>query len=190
MRIIFSIIRIAAGVLIFVFLVLPIKTQVDDLKSKKTELNTTESNAREFAALGQDVIGRFQSLDPAQVERLKKMIPDTVDNVRFVNDVNGIAKRSGMILKKADYNPEEIKNGNVDKLSADSKASRVPYGSYTLRFAVSGTYKQFLVFIESLENSLRLLDITDVSFSSGGAGVGKEDVYEFSITTRSYWLKN
>ena len=101
MRIIFSIIRIAAGVLIFVFLVLPIKTQVDDLKSKKTELNTTESNAREFAALGQDVIGRFQSLDPAQVERLKKMIPDTVDNVRFVNDVNGIAKRSGMILKKA-----------------------------------------------------------------------------------------
>lgn len=190
MRIIFSLIRIVAGVLIFVFLVFPIKNQVSDLKLKKTKLNTTESNAKEFAQLGQDVVSRFQSLDPAQVERLKKMVPDSVDNVRFINDINGIAKRSGMNLRKVDYNPEELKTDGAEKLSANSTAGYAPYGSYTLRFVVTGSYSQFLVFIDSLENSLRLLDITDITFNSAGSGENKADIYEFSITTRSYWLKN
>lgn len=191
MRMIFSIVRIVAGILIFAFLVLPIKSEVDTLKAKKDEISTTESDAKQFAALGQDVVNRFQSLDPAQIERLKKMVPDTVDTVRFINDINSIAKKSGVTLKKVDYNPEEVKVGSAEKLAADATGSRASYGAYTLRFAISGTYDQFLIFIDSLENSLRLLDITDVSFSSNvTSDSGKSAVYEFNITTTSYWLKN
>lgn len=188
MRIIFSLVRIIAGIAIFVFLVLPIKNEVDSLKLKKVEITNTEADAKQFAALGQDVVGRFQSLDPAQVERLKKMVPDTVDNVRFVNDINTIAKRSGMNLKKVDYNPEEIKSGGTEKLTTSSPVS---YGSYTLRFVVSGSYTQFLTFLDSLENSLRLLDVTGVTFNSVTGGDSKTaDIYEFTINARSYWLKN
>lgn len=193
MRIIFSVVRIVAGVLIFVFLVLPIKSEVDSLKSKKSELTKTEVDAKEYAALGQDVIDRFQSLDPAQVDRLKKMVPDSVDNVRFINDLNGLAKRSGMTLKKVDYNPGDIKgtSTNVGVEHVDQSTHNLPYGSYTLKFSATGSYTQFLTFLEALENSLRLLDITAITFKAETTpGTSKNDIYEFSLTTKAYWLKN
>lgn len=190
MRIIFSTIRIVAGTLIIIFLVLPIKAQVDDLKFKKSELGNTESQAKQYATLGQDVVGRFQSIDPAQVERLKKMVPDTVDNIRFINDVNGIAKKTGMKLKKVDYNAQDLKGTDIKSSEKIASGSSALYGSYTVNFVVSGTYKQFVEFVESLENSLRLVDITDVTFTSAGQTEGKVENYDFTIKAQSYWLKN
>lgn len=190
MRIVFSIIRIVAGILIIIFLVLPIKADVDGLKFKKSELGNTETQARQYASLGQDVVGRFQSLDPAQVERLKKMVPDTVDNIRFINDVNGIAKRTGMKLKKVDYNIEDVKNSSTKGSEKVVASPNSLYGSYTVGFAVSGSYKQFLEFLDALENSLRLVDITDVSFTSNGQTEGKVETYDFSVKAQSYWLRN
>lgn len=190
MRIVFSIIRIVAGALIIFFLVLPIKAEVDSLKFKKSQLGSTESEAKEYAALGQDVVGRFQSIDPAQVERLKKMVPDTVDNIRFINDVNGIAKKTGMKLKKVDYNAQDLKGTKIQSSEDIPVVSNSLYGSYTVNFSVSGSYKQFVEFLEALENSLRLVDITDVTFTSVGQTEGKVEMYDFSIKAQSYWLKN
>ena len=190
MRIIFSIVRIVAGALIIIFLVLPIKAEVDSLKFKKSELGNTEAQAKQYATLGQDVVGRFQSIDPAQVERLKKMVPDTVDNIRFINDVNGIAKKTGMKLKKVDYNAQDLKGADIKNSEKIATNSSSLYGSYTVSFAVSGTYKQFVEFLSSLENSLRLVDITDVTFTSVGQTEGKAEMYDFSIKAQSYWLKN
>lgn len=192
MRSIFSIIRIVGGVLIFIFLVAPLKSEVDVLRDEKIKIAKTESDAKEFSALGQDVVNRFQSLDPAQIGRLKKMVPDTVDTVRFINDISGISKTSGVVLKKVDYNTEEVKSVGPEKIVTEKQIANSNYGTYTLRFAVSGTYVDFLSFVDSLENSLRLLDITDVSFNSerGSEKSTKSDIYEFSIITKSYWLKN
>ncbi|MBP6912368.1 MAG: type 4a pilus biogenesis protein PilO [Candidatus Pacebacteria bacterium] len=190
MRIIFSIIRIVAGALILIFLVLPIKAEVDSLKFKKSELGNTEAQAKEYSGLGQDVVGRFQSIDPAQVERLKKMVPDTIDNIRFINDVNGIAKKTGMKLKKVDYNAQDLKGEDIKNSEKIANSSNPLYGSYTVSFAVSGTYKQFVEFLEALENSLRLVDITSVTFTSVGQVDGKVESYDFSVKAQSYWLKN
>lgn len=190
MRIIFSLVQIVAGVLVFVFLVLPMNKNVQALRAKKTELLVTEKDARVFAELGNDVVERYQAIDPAQVTRLKKMIPDSVDNVRFVNDIKSVAEKNNLTLKKVDYNPEEIKKpteaGKEVVVASQIGYSNADYGSYTLRFSVSGTYREFLNFIQDLEDSLRILDITDVSFQ----GENDEGGYDFSITAKSYWLKN
>jgi Tfp pilus assembly protein PilO len=190
MRIIFSIIRIVAGVLITIFLVLPMKSEIDNLKLKKAELGNTEAQAKEYSTMGQDVVGRFQSIDPAQVERLKKMVPDTVDNIRFINDVNGIAKKTGMKLKKVDYNAQDLKGTKIKSSEKITPSSNSLYGSYTVNFSVSGSYKQFVEFLSSLENSLRLVDVTDVTFTSTSQVEGKPEVYDFSVKAQSYWLKN
>lgn|SRR5574343_348932 len=191
MRIIFSTIRIIAGVLIIVLLVSPLKKEVDQLKSSRNELSTTQSDAKQYATLGQDVIGRYQSLDPAQIERLRKMVPDTIDTVRLINDVNAVAKENGMNLKKVDYNPEELKKGGSEDLRNSAENTRLPYGTYTIRFVVTGSYKNFLSFIEALENNLRLMDITNVLFTSNlQSPLQQSDVYEYTITTKAYWLRN
>lgn len=191
MRIIFTLIKIIAASLILGILVVPIKKEVDDLKLKQKSLLSTQTDAKQYATLGQDVVGRYQSLDPNQLERLKKMVPDSIDTVRLINDVNGIAKSNSMTLKKVDYNPEEIKKGGTEDLRAANENTRLPYGSYSIRFVVSGSYKNFLNFIDSLENSLRILDITDVEFSSTQTStLLAPDVYEYTITAKAYWLRD
>ena len=190
MRIIFSIIRIVAGALIAIFLVLPIKAEVDSLKVKKSEVGSTEAQAKEYATLGQDVVGRFQSIDPAQVERLKKMVPDSIDNIRFINDVNGLTKKTGMKLKKVDYNVQGLKGADAKNTEKVVSATNSLYGSYHVSFVVSGTYKQFVEFLGLLENSLRLVDITDVTFTSISQTENKVEMYDFSVKAQSYWLKN
>lgn len=190
MRIIFTLVRIIAGVLIIVVLVSPLKKEVDNLKLQQKNLSVTQSDAKQYATLGQDVVNRYQSLDPSQIQRLKKMVPDAIDTVRLINDVNGIAKSTSMTLKKVDYNPEEIKKGGTEDLRTATENSRLLYGSYSIRFAVVGSYKNFLSFVEELENSLRILDITNISFSSNASQNSPQDVYEYTITAKTYWLRN
>lgn len=187
MRIIFLTIKLVlAGAIIFVF-VMPIKGEVDQLRLNKREIDATEASARQYAAVSDEVVARYKSLSAEQVERLRKMVPDTVDNVRLVNDINVIAKESGVTLKKVDYDPGEI--NSPESVNAEN---RLPYGSYTVRFVVSGPYKNFLVFVESLENSLRIIDIKSISFnaSANPSSNVSIDYNDYTVTTKAYWLRN
>lgn len=186
MRIIFLIIKIVLAIAILLVFVVPIKGEVDQLRANKREIDATESSARQYAAVSDEVVSRYKSLSPEQVERLRKMVPDTVDNVRLINDINVIAKDSGLTLKKVDYDPSEINSPD-----AVNRENGLPYGSYTVRFVVSGPYKNFLTFIEALENSLRIIDIKNITFSaSTNTSSVNIDYTDYTITTKVYWLRN
>ena len=63
-------------------------------------------------------------------------------------------------------------------------ASDTDYDSLILSFSVTGSYDTFRAFVESLEQSLRLVDIQSISFSATDTGV-----YDYSIAVKTYWLK-
>ncbi|MDO8493460.1 MAG: type 4a pilus biogenesis protein PilO [bacterium] len=129
----------------------------------------------QFQALLKEKNIIFNQIDETKKEQLKKMLPDSIDNVRLIIDINKIASDFGMTIRNI-----SIRGGDQTSLGPDSR----PFGVATLGFSVSGPYKTFLRFITALETSLRLIDVTSLSFTAG-----EKDQYEYNVEIKAYWLK-
>lgn len=119
------------------------------------------------------------SFNPEDLVRLKKMLPDGVDNVRLILDIDGIANRYGLSIRNTRVGQDISTAGGQGTLS-----SVQPYGSISLSFSVSASYATFLKFLNDLERSLRLVDIVSLQVKAD-----RPDFYNFDIVLKTYWLK-
>ena len=113
----------------------------------------------------------------ADKAKLAKAVPDNIDNVKLVLEISSIADSRNLSLKNI-----SIGGGvkTTDSIGPDS----TPYGTLTLKFSVNATYDNFINLMKDLEQNLRIIDITDVSFTSTDTGF-----YDFSVSLNTYWLK-
>jgi len=134
-----------------------------------------------------DIIGQYQEqlktkkiefnkLDPFSVDSMNRLLPDSIDNVKLIIDINQIAATRGMTIRNISIKGNE----NNLAIGPDTRS----FGVATLGFSVTAPYKIFKDFVGDLEKSLRLIDVTALSFSSGD-----KDQYEFNLEIKSYWLK-
>ena len=92
---------------LFYFAVNP---KYQEIKAQKTEM----TNLQEALAQSQDVLSRrsdlsneFAAFKAEDLVALEKLLPDHVDNVQLVLDLNGIASNHGMKLKKIKIDEEK-----------------------------------------------------------------------------------
>jgi hypothetical protein len=140
----------------------------------------------------------YDALDDVDKDRLNKIVPNNVDNVRLIIDVkDDIAARHGLALKniKTSSPDAEKKSGGVSTGSntgtiMDSTANTTPsssmskYGMVTLSFTVTTDYTTFTEFLKDLESSLRIMDVTKLVVNTNDAGK-----YDFTVDIRTYWLR-
>lgn len=182
-----------AGGLFFGF-TQPQYSATDGLKAQATQLDQILAEATEFQRLKSALISRYNALSPDQLTRLGKLLPDHVDNVRLILDVDSLASRNGLTLENVIINTTADTATSQDTSGALGGISeqRTPYGSLTLQFNTNGSYAQFQTFIQSLEQSLRLVDIVDlgVRAGSGSGDTGETNSsYAYTVKIRTYWLK-
>jgi len=196
MRYIFLLIIIGASVATF-FMV--IKPRYDALQATKAEVSTYDSSletAEKLKISREELIAKYNSIPKADLDGIKTLLPDSVDNIRLIIQLDSLATKNGLsTLRSVDYKSDEVtttSNGTVDVASIE--AARKPYGEFTISFQTSGQYKNFLAFISDLEQNLRLVDVTSVDFSvstSDGTGTGQTAANNLSykVTLKTYWLK-
>lgn len=160
----------------------PIKTLQAEINGLNTALNTAVQFREEQTRL----IAERELIDPQDLERLKKMLPDNVDNVQLILDVDGIASGSGVRISDIgiDESQESSSAGGDAVGQGVLIEEETPYDSLILSFAATATYDQFKNFLRDIEQSLRTLDVVEISFSESETGV-----YTFDVRVRVYWLK-
>lgn len=126
----------------------------------------------------QSLVQKMGEINPEDLTRLEKLLPDNVDNIKLVIDMNGIAQDHNLTLKNIKLDTTNKTEG--EKLGRDDSK----YGTVSLSFSVNSSYDNFQNFLGDLERSLRLVDITDLSVTASDSGI-----YEFSVTLKTYWLK-
>lgn len=142
-------------------------TAANDFKKKESDL------AQQRAALPADSLAR-----------LAEFLPDGVNNVQLILDLDGLAARSGMTLSNFDINVNSVSNGSASgDPSALNLQSNNPVDSVQLTVQTTGTYAQFRSFLAGIEQSLRPLDVINLTVSSGTGGQ-----YTYDLTIRIYWL--
>jgi Tfp pilus assembly protein PilO len=148
-------------------------------------------------------------MDPDNLARLQKLLPNNVDNIRLILEIEQIAAPYGMALTDIKYDTTDTstdtKTAVVGVVQGGGVAKQAPsdYGTFNLEFSTSGSYNNFISFTKDLENNLRIVDISSISFSSdttapsAGSGsssnvskINSPDIYKYDFNIKTYWLKN
>ena len=169
---------LAALGLFFLF----ITPRYEVVKAKRGQikiLNDALLNSRKVQAARDTLLTTYNNISNADLERLKRILPDHVDNVRLILEINRIATDNGMILQNVTTR---------DDTRADSGAfgpDDSAYGKIRMSFSLAGKYESLVNFLKEIEQSLRVVDIVALSFTRG-----RGDLYEYEIEVDTYWLKS
>lgn len=190
MRAITSIIIIAASLLVFFVFVVPNYQSLQTLRKEVADYTTRLSTAEEITSSREELISRYNNISKADLEALQKLLPDQVDNIRLIIQLDALATKNGLSsLRNVTYDTK-ANEAQVRPNDAPVVGSQKPYGSFTLSFETAGQYKNFLSFISDLERNLRLVDIVAVDFSATEfSDRGFVDSARYRITVKTYWLK-
>lgn len=121
------------------------------------------------------------AIDPADLSRLTKFLPSSVDNVGLILDLNALAARSGLALSNIDVlaDPVTAKTGG-----AGASTAADPVGSVSLTLSAVGTYSALQAFLRGVELSQRLLDVKELAVKGSDTGV-----YTYQMKLALYWLR-
>jgi len=123
-------------------------------------------------------------IDPADLSRITTFLPDSVDNVGLILDLNALAARSGLSLSNIDVASNTQSAAGSGAGSASDNIGTGPVSSVDLSLSAIGTYAAFQTFLVGVEKSARLLDVRDISVKGSDTGV-----YSYQMTIRLYWLR-
>ena len=156
----------------------PLYKDVQVTRVEIRELDEALNNSKQIQAARDQLLGRFNAIPAQDLERIKKMLPDHVDNVKLILEIDRVASQYGMTIKNISV--IELGRGRGETLGR----SEGPLGTIGLNLAITGSYRSFLNFVSDLEKSLRIVDIVSLAFS---ATAGDFNQYDLGIQT--YWLK-
>jgi Tfp pilus assembly protein PilO len=201
MRPIIAIIATALAGAIFFLYTQPAYDQVQATQAQIDQYNAALDKAAELQQLKQTLLSRYNAFNPTDLANLQKLLPDDVDNVGLILDLDNLASRYGLALENVDVSSSAAQTTANQTAIGAVGTSDQKYDSLTLAFGTRGTYANFVQFMGNLQSSLRILDlvsltVADDTGSAPGAGTAAkaaapvpEPVYDYNITLRTYWLK-
>lgn len=180
-RTILPLILIAAAIGLFVAYINPTYKADQALAAERSSYEQALSTAKELRAQRDKLLAKRGTFSSDDIQKVERMLPDTVDNIRLIIDINNIAARHGLSLKNVQLG--EVSSGSQKASATSVGSSGDPVGSVQLGFTVSAKYDDFRAFLADLEHSLRLINVEKMIFKvSGGA------TNDYDLTIRTYWL--
>ena len=178
-------ILLASAIGLFVFFTNPTYQGTKGVRAEVEAYNDALTKSQELRRMRDEKVAAFNTFSPEEKSRLESILPDNVDNIHLIIDINNIAARHGLSLKNVSLGTISDSATARSALSVGASGSAV--GSVDLGFGFTASYEGFLTFLEDLQHSLRVMDIEKISFSSGSEN--KTGEYEFSLSIRTYWLR-
>lgn len=134
------------------------------LRVHELELSQALTKAQELTVIRDRLIAQYDTISPADTEKIKKVVPETFDPVKLVADLNSVATTYGMVVRDVKISPQKAPETNGVIQTAPPVEI---YKKNTVSFGVQGTYRNFIAFLGDLEKSLQLLDIEKIEVDSG-----------------------
>src|SRR3990167_11151213 len=184
-RFITPIILIGIAVTTFFTFTNPLYTDIKEKRLEMTSYNEALNNSKALENERDKLTAKYNSINPENLFKLEKLVPDNIDNIRLILEIEQIAAPYGMVLKDVEYSTiEETLKASSTAVSGAGGATKViaqnkDYGAWDLQFSTSGTYNNFLNFLKDLEKNLRVVDISSIDFTAGTGSPGaSSDMYK------------
>lgn len=206
-KLIYPFIFFALTVFGFFWYLQPTYNEIQSIQEEIAAYDRTLSQVQQLQTELNSELEKQDAITNQQLQRLNRMLPETVDTVRYLIELDQIAAQHGMSINGVSFSgaPERFggsggndEGGGNDEVSNESNGSSNNnsvngYNSLDTSFSVSGSYKDVQNFMRDIERSSRLMDIMSFQLSTadGGDEEGLQagnNQYEFTI--RTYWQVN
>lgn len=181
MRLILPILLLAAAIGLFALYTNPAYQHIKTLQAQAGAFDAALDNAQALRAERDKLLSKRNTFQTDNLQKLERALPDNVDNIRLIIDINNIAARHNLSLKNVALGSVSDSKNSRSSLAVGSSGESI--GSVDVGFGVTATYDEFLAFLYDLEHSLRIVDVERISFKSGAG-----DRYDYALTIRTYWL--
>jgi hypothetical protein len=166
---------IALSVAIFYWVTYPTYNNIQILRAETTQTESALARAKQAVAKLQEKKDQFALFSDADKQKLQVLLPDRVDNIRWIVDLTNITTRHHG--KITDIRVSDDLNGPIAEV-----------GTSDIVFKTSMTYDNFLEFLTDIQKSLKLTDVTSADFQASGPTV-KGGVVDYVVNLKTYWLK-
>lgn len=200
MRSIIPIILIAISIGAGLLYVKPLYTDVMSLRAESASYDVALKNSKDLQKTRDTLITAYKAITPKDKDRINKFLPNTVNNIQLILEIQQVASKHGLSIKNISFKPpiEEVAPAQPVKTSTNAKNTKAKevalFGTFDLDFKTQADYETFNLFIKDLEQNLRLIDIVAVDFIIPTPNKLSFDidpnVYDFSVKIKTYWLKH
>lgn len=205
------IISIIVAVGLFFTYIRPTFQDVKAIQDETAEYAQAVEKASELKRRIAELKAQQSAIPLADLERLEALLPDRVDEVAALIDVDALAARHNLILgdiKVVDQKGTDSKgsqatqpgpitpapgampglagaSGAATPQDAEGGAIRGQYATLDIGFSVTGAYNDFRLFLEEIEQSLVLMEVTKITFTES-----EGDAMVFTVGIRLYSLNS
>lgn len=179
MKSVFPIILIVASLCLFFFYTNGEYQSIKGLQADIASYDIALGKSEQVLKKRGELEAKWKLFKTDDLNLLSKLLPDHVDNVQLIMEINGIAEEHHMQISKIKID-QSIAGANNVALGPTTK----PYSTLQVSFRTQSSYADFMVFMKALEKGLRLVDITDLSFRAS-----EKDLNDYSVSFKTYWLK-
>ncbi len=217
MRIIISLVfLLASGLLTFLFTAKQVNCAKPDcsfdgitvLKQDRVSYIEGLKNAQDLEKRRKELEDKYNSVTDDERNRLEALVPNNVDNIKLIIELETIAKRYGILIEdpklEADTNAPlnssagagQNLRGNSAVAAVSSGTSNNLYGFFSIDFTVRTNYTQMKQLLGDIEKNLRLMEPTDITVKvpppdrSNNNKKTMPDVYDITMKSNIYYLNN
>lgn len=200
MKFIFSISIIVISGALFFMVVNPLYSSVSNLRTEVATYNVALDNSKQLQETRDQLVDTYKRIKSEDRDRLEHFLPNTVNNIKFILEVERIANLHSMSIKNIKFDAQKptetvtTANGNTTVITANDPSTNLPYGTFPIEFSTDADYDTFALFLKDLEHNLRLVDVKSLGFSVPASTekpvLGFDpNIYTYALKVETYWLK-
>lgn len=199
MKLLLPLILIASAVLGFVLMTQPIYDEALVLKQEADKYNEALANSKILQEERDRLTQKWNNISQEDLARLEKIVPDSVDNIKLILEIQRVAQERGILVKNVQFEPEQFAENDPAtqnqsaNLRRPSTGDSTDYETFDMAFSIEGKYGAFVDFMKLMEKSLRLIDVKTISFTPGTSeDKDKEytDYYQYTFRINTYRLRD
>ncbi len=191
-----ALVFIVAAFIFFFDLVQPTYTDAKALQSKQLGEESYLKNQITLVSQVQATLNTYQN-EAQSAANVGLAMPSGEDIAGALAQIQGIAANNNIAINSISVTPPEIqvRATAAGGTAASSSSSLIkPLGSFTFKFAASGSYESFKNFLSEIETNIRIFDVKAISLqpiavavSTGAKSVPSHDAFNYTITVATYY---
>ncbi len=195
---------------LFVTYVRPTFADIRGVQDETAQYEQAIEKASELQSRINELKQKQSSISLAHLERLEALLPNRIDEVSVLIDLDMLARNHGLVFGDIAVG-DQLKNEGTSSKTPDptdpSSSVAVPgtptapgdstvmpgiapesslssqYTTLEVTFSVTGSYDDFRAFLKDIEYSLVLMEVVEIKFAES-----EGDAVPFSMTVRLYSL--
>lgn len=145
---------------------------IPQLRAMNAQYDTTLAQADALYNQAQTLRAQYANVSPEQKQKMELMVPNSIDKIRLLDEVDAIAKETGLALDSLSY--------------SEGASASTALGAAGVSFIVKTNYPKFKELMDNFEKSLRLYSVQTVTFASPSK---EGDLTSYQVKLTTYFLK-